>query len=162
MISLTEAILSLGTNLGDRMQNLKNALAAISNITETETIKISNFYETEPFGVPIKQDDYINCCVRIATGLESPVLMGACLGIEAALGRTRQYRFAPRVIDIDLLIYGHEYRNDKNLILPHPRIKERAFVLIPMSELCESMTFGNVDFKESFKQCDSFSVKLLK
>ncbi len=162
MISLTEAILSLGANLGDRMQNLKNALTAISNITETEIIKVSNFYETEPFGVPDKQNDYINCCVRIATGLDAPLLLGVCLGIESALGRTRKYRFASRTIDIDLLIYGQEYRNDKNLILPHPRIKERAFVLIPMSELCKDMAFGNVDFKENFKQCDSSGIKISK
>ena len=159
---MAEAILSLGTNMGERLKNIENAIESISRIPETRIIKISNFYETEPFGVPDKQDKYINCCIRLSTDLAPEILLGACLGVEAALGRVRSYKFGPRIIDIDLLIYDHEYRNEKNLVLPHPRIKERAFVMIPLNDVCENMQFGNVDFKESFENCDASEIKLLK
>ena len=159
VILLTEAALSLGSNMGDRCQNIKNAIKAIDNLPETKVVKISNYYETEPFGVPDKQERYINCCLKISTNLEPLVLLESCLEIEKKLGRTRQYRFCPRTIDIDLLIYGHELRNEKNLTLPHPRLKERAFVLAPLNDISQNMVFGNINFKQNYKSCDLSTVR---
>jgi 7,8-dihydro-6-hydroxymethylpterin-pyrophosphokinase len=88
--------------------------------------------------------------------------LGACLGIEAAMGRKRQFRFASRIIDIDLLIFGNVILNDDDLILPHPRIKKRAFVLAPLSELCSNFEFGNVNFADEYKNLDFSGVKLIK
>ncbi len=161
-ILLTEAALSLGSNMGERLQNIKNAIKAIENLPKTKVVKVSNYYETEPFGVPDKQDKYINCCVKIVTDLESSALLKYCLEIEEKFGRIREYKFCPRIIDIDLLIYGNEFKDEKNLILPHPRLKERAFVLVPLSDICENMIFGNVNFRHSLKSCDTSTVKLLK
>jgi 2-amino-4-hydroxy-6-hydroxymethyldihydropteridine diphosphokinase len=159
MISLTEAALSLGSNLGNRLQNIKNAIKAINNLPGTGIIKTSKYYETEPFGVPDKQSKYINCCIKIATELTPLDLLRSCLAIEKKLGRTREYRFCPRTIDIDILIYGNEFRNEENLTLPHPRLRKRAFVLVPLNDICENMIFGNVNFKQNYGTCDLSTVK---
>lgn len=159
---MTEAALSLGSNMGNRFQNIKNAIKAINNLPETKILKISSYYETDPFGVPDKQEKYINCCLKILTNLKPSDLLNSCLKIEKKLGRTREYKFCPRTIDIDLLIYGHEFRDEKTLILPHPRLKERAFVLAPLNDISENMIFGNVNFKQNLKKCDLSTVKLIK
>lgn len=156
---MNEAIVSLGSNLGDRFLNIKKAIESIKNLSETEILKISDFYETEPYGVTEKQEKYVNCCLKIETELSSEILMGTFLGIESALGRTRTYRFSPRTIDIDLLAYGKEKQNKKNLILPHPRMLERAFVLIPLSDICNDMKFYNIDFKNTIEKLDISGIK---
>ena len=156
---MNEAIVSLGSNLGDRFLNIKKAIESIKNLSETEILKISDFYETEPYGVTEKQEKYVNCCLKIETALSSEILMGTFLGIESALGRIRTYRFSPRTIDIDLLAYGKEKQNKKNLILPHPRMLERAFVLIPLSDICDDMKFYNIDFKNTIEKLDISGIK---
>lgn len=156
---MNEAIVSLGSNLGDRFLNIKKAIESIKNLSETEILKISDFYETEPFGVTEKQPAYINCAIKIKTGLPSEILMGTFLGIESVLGRIRTHRFSPRTIDIDLLAYGKEKQNKKNLILPHPRMLERAFVLIPLSDICKNMEFNNINFKNIIKCLDTKGIK---
>ena len=147
---MTEAIVSLGSNLGDRKGNIEKALASMKLIPETVLLKVSNFYETKPFKVPDKQGDYINCCAKLETGLDSSIFLGCLLGIEAAMGRERHFKFCARVIDIDLLIFGNEVKNSKNLILPHPRIRERAFVLTPMHDINPNMNFGKFDFNADY------------
>lgn len=156
---MSEAILSLGSNLGDRFFNITRAIESIQNLPETEILKISDFYETEPYGVTEKQEKYINCCLKIETELSPEILMGTFLGIESALGRIRTYKFSPRTIDIDLLAYGKEKQNKKNLILPHPRMLERAFVLIPLSDICKNMKFNNINFKNIIKCLDTKGIK---
>ena len=156
---MQEAVLALGSNLGNRILNMEKALHSIENIPETKIIKISSFYETEPFGVKEEQNKYINCCVKISTGLSSEILMGCCLGIESALGRVRKYKFSPRTIDIDILAYENEVKNKKNLTLPHPEMLKRAFVLVPLREVCNGTVFKNIDFSESINNCDIYTVK---
>lgn len=156
---MSKAILSLGSNLGDRFFNIKRAIESIENLPETEILKISDFYETEPYGVTEKQPTYINCAIKIKTGLPSEILMGTFLGIESVLGRIRTHRFSPRTIDIDLLAYENENKNQKNLILPHPRMLERAFVLIPLSDICKNMEFNNINFKNIIKCLDTKGIK---
>ncbi len=161
MIFVAEAILSLGSNLGDRVKNLNDALKAINSLCQTKIIRASNFYETEPFGVQEEQENYINCCVKVSTDLSSEMLLGGLLGIESAMGRKRTHRFCSRTIDIDLLLYDNEVQNKKNLVLPHPRMFERGFVLVPMSEICENMQFGNLNFRNAFENCDKQKIKLV-
>ena len=156
---MNEAIVSRGSNLGDRFLNIKKAIESIKNLSQTEILKISDSYETEPYGVTEKQEKYVNCCLKIETELSSEILMGTFLGIESALGRIRTYRFSPRTIDIDLLAYGKEKQNKKNLILPHPRMLERAFVLIPLSDICDDMKFYNIDFKNTIEKLDISGIK---
>lgn len=158
---MSEAILSLGSNLGNRILNLEKSIDSIKKIPETKIIKISSFYETEPFGVNDIQNKYINCCIKISTELNSNILMGCCLGIEATLGRIRKYKFSPRTIDIDILAYENEIKNEKNLILPHPEMLNRAFVLIPLKEICSDLKFKNINFSENLNSCDTSTVKKL-
>lgn len=146
---MTEAILSLGSNMGDRKLNLDLAIESLKNIPHLDVIKISSYYETEPFGVPDSQEKYFNCCVKVSTKLEPFALLGVCLGIESALGRRRTYRFSPRTIDIDIIFYGDMKINEKHLIIPHPRFHERDFVLTPLKEICPNGYFKNFPFENN-------------
>lgn len=146
---MTEAVLEFGANLGNRRANIENAINAIKKLPETEVISVSKFYETEPFGVPDKQDNYINCCAKIRTNLEAKTLLGACLGIEASMGRIRTFKNASRVIDIDLILYGDLKMESKDLTVPHPRMLERAFVLTPLLDLYPTGEALGVNFKSN-------------
>ena len=149
---MNEAILALGSNLGNRKENLKLAIKKINSLNNTTIDSVSGFYETEPFEVPDKQNKYINCCIKVSTNLNPEKLLEKCLQIESSMGRTRPYRFAPRIIDIDLLLYENEIINTEKLTLPHPRMKERLFVLLPMSDICKDLKFKLWDFKKDFEQ----------
>jgi 2-amino-4-hydroxy-6-hydroxymethyldihydropteridine diphosphokinase len=117
-----EAAIALGSNLGDREGNLKRALNAISNIPKLKIERISSVYETLPFETPDEQSNYYNCCAVLKTELKPEILLGACFGIEAALGRVRTYQNAARIIDLDLLFYEGESFSEKDLQVPHPII----------------------------------------
>ncbi|MBR5202489.1 MAG: 2-amino-4-hydroxy-6-hydroxymethyldihydropteridine diphosphokinase [Clostridia bacterium] len=128
------AYLGIGTNIGDRVQNLVDTVEALNLLPLTKVLEISNVYETEPVGFA-DQSDFLNIVVSISTELTAHNLLGTCLGIEAGMGRVRTIKNGPRVIDIDLLMYGNEEYNTKTLILPHPRMIERNFVLKPLLDL---------------------------
>lgn len=129
-----KAYLGIGTNMGNRMENLQNAVSALNLLPLTCATQVSNVYETDPVGYD-DQDDFLNIVVEVETNLNSDNLLGAALGIEAGLGRIRTIKNGPRVIDIDLLLYGDEMKNTETLILPHPRMMERGFVLVPLSDI---------------------------
>lgn len=154
MITLFEAVIALGSNLGEREKNINNALKSINLLPETKIIKVSGLYETKPYKVPSEQQNYINCCAKISTNLSPEILLGALLGIESAMGRKRKFRFCERIIDIDLIFYENEKIDEKNLTLPHPRAFERAFVLVPLSDICENMQFKNINFRSAYDSCD--------
>ena len=159
---MSNVVVALGTNLGNREGNLNKAIESISRLENTNILKISSIYETEPFGVPNKQEKYLNCCVFIETLLAPNVLMGTFLGIEASMGRLRTYRNAPRVIDIDMLLYDDLKLDSKNLILPHPRIRERAFVMMPLADIFPNKKFLNFNFASDLKKVDCSGIKKYK
>ena len=159
---MNEVILSLGSNLENRKENLKHAIKQIGGLNNTKINSVSSFYETEPFETPDKQNKYINCCIKISTNLNPEDLLKKCLQIEKSMGRTRPYKFAPRIIDIDLLLYENEIINTPNLTLPHPRMKKRAFVLVPMSEICDDLKFKSWDFGEFFNHYKYNQEKFVK
>lgn len=128
------AYLSIGTNMGDRLQNLQNAVDSLKLLPKTSVTEISPVYETEPWGFE-EQSDFLNIAVEIETDLTPESLLGALLGIEAALGRIRLFKNGPRIIDLDLLLFGNEEINTDVLVLPHPRMYEREFVLKPLCDL---------------------------
>ena len=128
------AYLGLGANLGDAVEQLACAVHAIAALPGTTVEAASPYYITAPVGY-LDQPDFTNQCVRVATGLSPEALLGACLGIEAALGRERSFKNAPRVIDIDVLLYEGQKRETEELQLPHPRLFERAFALIPLTDI---------------------------
>lgn len=132
---MKKVIISLGTNLNNRLDNLKAAIKFLENVPDTKILQVSKIYESEPFEVPSKQDNYYNCCILLETELSPHILLGVCLGVEAAMGRKRTYKNAPRIIDIDLIYYEGETFNDRNLILPHPRAKDRVFILVPILDI---------------------------
>ncbi len=128
------AYLGIGTNIGDKLQNLADSISALNLLPLTKVTDCSNIYETDPVGYD-NQDDFLNIVVEVETELSSDNLLGAALGIEAGLGRVRTIKNGPRIIDIDLLLYENEIKNTKTLILPHPRMMERDFVLKPLLDL---------------------------
>ena len=128
------AYLGIGTNIGDRLQNLIDAVEALNLLPMTKVVEVSNVYETEPVGYD-NQNDFLNIVVSVSTELTAHNLLGAALGIEAGMGRVRTIKNGPRVIDIDLLLYGNEKYNTPTLVLPHPRMLERNFVLKPLLDL---------------------------
>lgn len=155
---MKKAVLCLGTNIGDRLKNLQEAIGAISFLIDTKIVKTSEIYETEPFETPDKQQNFYNCCVMLETELSPEMLMGACLGIEAKMGRLRPYKNSPRVIDIDIILMENETRNEKNLILPHPRFLERTFVMIPLLDVFPDGKAFGIDFKNRLKSLDTSGV----
>lgn len=158
---MNEAVLGLGTNIGDRVQNLKNAVSAVNLLPQTSVAKVSYIYETEPVGFT-DQANFLNCALLVETELSPRALLGCCLGIEAAMGRIRQFRNGPRNIDIDLLLYENEKSSDSELTLPHPRMHERLFVLKPLLDLFQNgdaLGFSIVirpDMQESVKYYCNF------
>lgn len=134
-----KAALSLGANLGDRGQALRRAVGLLNALPDTRVTKCSGIYETAPVGVPGEQPDYLNCAVEVETAFPPQVLLGMCLGIETSLGRVRTGFKSPRTLDIDLLACADEkgmiYSDTDTLRLPHPRMFERAFVLVPLGEI---------------------------
>lgn len=134
MSAARRAVLGLGSNLGDRVDYLRQALDALALLPGTSVTAVSSVYETAPVGYA-DQPDFYNLVAVVQTELSPRALLGGCLGIEAALGRQRTFRNAPRVVDIDLLLMEGVTSDDPELILPHPRMMERAFVLVPLAEL---------------------------
>jgi 2-amino-4-hydroxy-6-hydroxymethyldihydropteridine diphosphokinase len=128
-----QVVLSLGSNLGDRLGNLQlgvNQLAAAGLTCQA----ISSVYETAPVGGP-EQEDYLNAVLLAVTALPARAVLASCAAAEAAAGRVRTVRFGPRTLDVDIITVGGETSADPELTLPHPRAHERAFVLAPWLEL---------------------------
>ncbi|MBN2463195.1 MAG: 2-amino-4-hydroxy-6-hydroxymethyldihydropteridine diphosphokinase [Dehalococcoidia bacterium] len=128
--------LGLGSNLGDRKHNLAQSLELLSKHVVIELI--SSVYETEPSGYK-EQPLFLNAVCRVSTGLNPEKLLRLAKKIEAELGRTPGFPNAPRPIDIDILFYDNQVLNDKELTIPHPRLVERAFVLVPLAEIAPDL-----------------------
>ncbi len=128
------AFVGIGTNLGDRISNINSAVNAIKLLPNTIIDAVSSIYETAPWGIE-EQPNFLNGVIKLNTELSPAALLGALLGIEAAMGRIREIKNGPRVLDLDLLIYDDVTMNTPELILPHPFILEREFVLKPLTEL---------------------------
>ncbi len=135
------SFLGLGSNLGDREGNLRQAVRALEATPGIEVVQVSSIYETEPVGGPA-QPDYLNAVVEIYSQLGHRAIFEACMTIEHALGRDRatEEHWGPRLIDLDLLTCGDMVISDPDLEVPHPRIAERAFVLVPFSEIAPYIT----------------------
>ncbi|MDQ0177880.1 2-amino-4-hydroxy-6-hydroxymethyldihydropteridine diphosphokinase [Bacillus chungangensis] len=130
------AYLSIGTNMGDRFAHLQDAIKALRANKSIQILHISSIYETEPVGY-VDQAHFLNIAVKLQTTLTPKGLLHTCLNIEQKLGRIRKVRWGPRVIDLDILLYNKDNIQTDELIIPHPRMHERAFVLIPLLEIDE-------------------------
>jgi 2-amino-4-hydroxy-6-hydroxymethyldihydropteridine diphosphokinase len=128
------AFLGLGSNLGDRHAALQRAADLLAGEPGVRLTRSSRVWETDPVGGP-PQPDFLNAVVRAETDLEPAGLLAACQRVEAALGRVRAERWGPRTIDVDVLLYGAKAIDTPDLTVPHPRMVERAFVLMPLLEI---------------------------
>ena len=132
------AYLGLGSNLGERRVNLAAAVRLLAADPAIAVVRGSSVYESKPVGV-LNQPDFLNMAVQIETTHAPPALLSACLGAEAVLGRERRERWGPRIIDVDVLWYDGLVRQDERLMLPHPRMHERSFVLTPLAEIAPDL-----------------------
>lgn len=129
-----QVFIALGANIAHPAKQLRRAIALICLLPGTRLVKTSSFYSTAPQGY-VDQPDFINAVAEIATTLSAHELLEALLAIESALGRERKIVNGPRVIDLDLLLYGNDVIDKGGLQVPHPRMHDRAFVLVPLAEI---------------------------
>lgn len=130
---MPRAFLGLGSNLGDRLANLRRAVELLRE-RGVSVLRSSRVYETDPVGGP-EQPDYLNAVVEVEVDGTARELLDTCLAVEEEMGRVRDERWGPRTIDLDLLTIGEEEIHEPGLQVPHPRMHERAFVLAPLLEL---------------------------
>lgn len=127
------AYIGIGANLGHALQQVTDAIALIDTKDTIRVTAVSSLYKTEP--IDSSGDDYINAVFRVETSLDADILLTLLFEIEQHFGRERPYYNAPRTLDLDLLMFNDEVHNTPRLTLPHPRMHERAFVLIPLIEI---------------------------
>lgn len=136
---MNKAYLGLGTNMGDRENYLKSAINLLNDNENIIVTNKSKIYETKAWGYT-KQDDFLNICIEIKTSLNEYELLKICQEIELKLNRERIIRWGPRTIDIDILFFNDITLDDEKLYIPHPRISERAFVLIPLMDINQKLS----------------------
>jgi 2-amino-4-hydroxy-6-hydroxymethyldihydropteridine diphosphokinase len=128
------AFIALGSNIENRYNYLANAIQLLNKDPEIEMVNFSSIYETDPVGYE-DQDLFLNMVVKISTDYTANELLQFCLKTELELGRKREIKWGPRTIDLDILLYNQENIETENLMIPHPRMIERAFVMVPLLEI---------------------------
>ena len=132
------AILALGSNVGEKRDNIARAATNMGSLDGVEIVKRSRDYRTPPWG-NTDQDWFVNACMSISTTLSPSELLARCLETERKMGRERGMKWGPRVIDLDILTYGDAVSRESDLVVPHPYITKRAFVLAPMAEVAPDL-----------------------
>lgn len=138
---MIDAYIALGSNIEPKVEYLERANLLLGANDAIQVIKTSSIYQTEPVGYT-DQDVFLNQVVQIKTTLTPQELLKAIQNVEQELGRKRDIRWGPRTIDLDILLYNHDNIESENLIIPHPRMTERAFVLVPFNELAGDVLIG--------------------
>ena len=133
-----KAVIGIGTNIGNRAENIRNAVEALNLLPDVKVLRCASIYETDPWGYT-EQQSFYNTVVEVETTKSPEMLLGACLGIEAGMGRIREFKNGPRVIDLDLLVFENYNNDSQHITVPHPLIGERDFVLVPLKELYGDM-----------------------
>ncbi len=133
------AFIGLGANLGDRLAQLAAARAALAEAEGVRVSAASPIYETAPVGGPLGQPDYLNAVLQLETDLPAAALLALCRQVEAAGGRIRGERWGARTIDLDLLFYGDAVIDGPELVVPHPALHRRRFVLVPLADLAPGL-----------------------
>ncbi|MGV0818793.1 2-amino-4-hydroxy-6-hydroxymethyldihydropteridine diphosphokinase [Martelella sp. AMO21009] len=147
------AALGLGANLGDPAAAMARALQLLDDGEGTGIVVVSKLYSTPPWGL-VEQPPFINCCALIETSLPPQALMQRCLDIEKKLKRVRDVRWGPRLIDIDILTYGTESLDTETVTIPHPRMLERGFVLMPLAEIAPDLAVSGRAVSEWASEAD--------
>ena len=146
------AYVALGANLGDALAALRWALQALDGLPLSRVLRVSSLYKTAPLDtdadveVAAPGSDYLNAVAALQTGLSAPALLDALQALELQAGRQRPYRNAPRTLDLDVLLYGSAQIDSSRLTVPHPRMTQRAFVLVPLAEIApEQVSAGQLE-----------------
>jgi 2-amino-4-hydroxy-6-hydroxymethyldihydropteridine diphosphokinase len=160
---MADALIGLGGNVGDVRATLAQAIARFADGKDVRLTARSSDYATPPWGVT-DQPPFINCTIAVETALVPQVLLARALEVERALGRDRAHeqRWGPRRIDIDLLAYDDVALDEPGLTLPHPRLFERAFVLVPLAEIVPERLIGGVAVRAALARIDASGVTRLK
>ena len=148
------AAIGLGGNMGDVAQAFADALAALDARADARVVARSSVWRTPPWG-KTDQPDFLNMCALVDTTLAPHALLDVCLALETAAGRVRFERWGPRVLDIDLLAYGDLSLADERLVVPHPRMFERAFVLAPLAEIAPRLRVGGREVADLAREIDA-------
>lgn len=158
----SDAFLALGSNLGDRKALVDAAVRRLAALPDTVLAARSSYYRTEPVG-PVPQEWFLNLVVGVRTTLEPEALLDAAHLVEAELGRdrSREVRWGPRTLDIDLIAHGDASRTGPGLLLPHPRFAERAFVLVPLAEIAPDALIAGRSVAEHLASVGSEGVERL-
>jgi len=146
---VTLAYVGIGSNLGDPQAQVNRAFAELAQLPQTRVVGQSSLYRSAPVGYHA-QPDFVNAVAALDTALDARALLGELQAIEARHGRRRSFANAPRTLDLDVLLYGDEKIDEADLIVPHPRMHERAFVLQPLGELDASL---RIPGRGSLAQC---------
>ena len=158
---MTTAYLGLGSNLssalGDRAANLRFALTRIAALPGTRIDAVSPVYETAPWGVS-DQPGFLNLCIGVETVLCPRALLDAVLAIEIETGRERRERWGPRTLDIDILVFGDRHIHEDGLIVPHPELGRRTFVLHPLLDIAPDLVIGERTAREMLRGLDSAGI----
>ena len=157
---MNKSYLSLGSNMGNRVGMLRQAVRLLKEHPAINVMKISSLYETAPVGFT-EQDAFLNMVVQLQTSLTAYELLEICQDIEQTLDRKREIRWGPRTIDLDILLYNQDEFETKNLVIPHPRMHERAFVLVPLLELDPEQDFiepqrEGIEIWKTYNSVESF------
>ncbi len=155
---MTQAYLGIGSNIGDKAAMLDAAVAALAATPGLAVTARSRHYRTPPWG-DTDQDWFLNGALAVETALDPHALLDACLDVERALGRVRERRWGPRVIDIDVLAYAGAAVSDARLILPHRFVRERAFVLVPLAEIAPDLVIGGETVTAALARLDRSGIE---
>ena len=136
-----KAALGLGSNLGDRAAHIAEACRHLAQNPKVRLLSVSALYETAPWGMT-EQGPFLNACAAMETTLEPKPLLEFCLATERLMGRVREERWGPRIIDLDILIYGAAVVKEQHLTIPHPHMAERGFVIVPLAEIWPEALIG--------------------
>jgi 2-amino-4-hydroxy-6-hydroxymethyldihydropteridine diphosphokinase len=137
-VNLNDAYVALGSNLGDPAANVRAGFEALAMMRDTRLAAISSLYRNPPVGYA-DQPDFVNAVAKIETGLEPRALLDALLAIERRFGRVRDFPNAPRTLDLDIVLYASDTVDEPGLTIPHPRMHERAFVVVPLAEIAPDL-----------------------
>ncbi|WP_256750381.1 2-amino-4-hydroxy-6-hydroxymethyldihydropteridine diphosphokinase [Mesorhizobium sp. Mes31] len=152
--------LSLGGNLGDPAKSMGAALRMLDADGDTRVTGVSSLYRTPPWG-KLDQPDFLNAAAEISTGLAPRALLDLCLDAERKLKRVREERWGPRLIDIDILVFGERVIHETGLEVPHPRMLERAFVLAPLAEIAPGLVVGGRSITDRLAAVDTSGIERL-
>ena len=158
---MVKAFLSLGSNMGDRLEYLSKAIDKIAQIQGCNILNKSSIYETEPWGYE-NQEAFLNLCISIETSLSPYELLESLQTIELELDRVRKIHWGPRTIDIDILLFDDIICEDDKLTIPHPRMRERAFVLIPLYDIEKNLIIDGIKLEDLINKTDTRGIKEYK